>query len=268
MRRGSTSCSRAGSAPPISASTARPIPACRLAPADHDAALVAEDRPPADRADGRRHHQGRRPVGQRRDAPAADRRADRRQHGGHQEGLREVSELRQRRRPTRSWSTMPTGSTPCSTSPLLREVGRHFSVNRMLTMDSVKLRLERDQPLTFLEFNYMILQSYDFVELHKRHNCILQMGGSDQWGNIVMGVDLGRRMDRRRAVRPDLAADRHRLGRQDGQDRRRRRVAQPRARLSLRFLAVLAQHRGRRCRPLPEALHRAAARRDRPARGA
>ncbi|TMJ25474.1 MAG: tyrosine--tRNA ligase [Alphaproteobacteria bacterium] len=79
--------------------------------------------------------------------------------------------------------------------PLLRDVGRHFSVNRMLTMDSVKLRLERDQPLSFLEFNYMILQSYDFVELKKRHDCILQMGGSDQWGNIVMGADLGRRME-------------------------------------------------------------------------
>jgi tyrosyl-tRNA synthetase len=79
--------------------------------------------------------------------------------------------------------------------PLLRDVGRHFSVNRMLTMDSVKLRLERDQPLTFLEFNYMILQSYDFVELHKRYKCILQMGGSDQWGNIIMGADLGRRME-------------------------------------------------------------------------
>ena len=79
--------------------------------------------------------------------------------------------------------------------PLLRDVGRHFSVNRMLTMDSVKLRLERDQPLTFLEFNYMILQSYDFVELHKRHKCMLQMGGSDQWGNIVLGADLGRRRE-------------------------------------------------------------------------
>jgi tyrosyl-tRNA synthetase len=78
--------------------------------------------------------------------------------------------------------------------PLLREIGRHFSVNRMLTMDSVKLRLERDQPLSFLEFNYMILQSYDFVELAKRYGCILQMGGSDQWGNIVMGVELGRRL--------------------------------------------------------------------------
>jgi tyrosyl-tRNA synthetase len=79
--------------------------------------------------------------------------------------------------------------------PLLRDVGRHFSVNRMLTMDSVKLRLERDQPLTFLEFNYMILQSYDFVELYRRHECIVQMGGSDQWGNIIMGADLGRRME-------------------------------------------------------------------------
>ncbi len=79
--------------------------------------------------------------------------------------------------------------------PLLRDIGRHFSVNRMLTMDSVKLRLERDQPLTFLEFNYMILQSYDYVELYRRHKCIVQMGGSDQWGNIVMGADLGRRVE-------------------------------------------------------------------------
>ncbi len=78
--------------------------------------------------------------------------------------------------------------------PLLRDVGRHFSVNRMLTMDSVRLRLERDQPLSFLEFNYMILQAYDFGELAKRYDCTLQMGGSDQWGNIIMGVDLGRRM--------------------------------------------------------------------------
>jgi tyrosyl-tRNA synthetase len=76
----------------------------------------------------------------------------------------------------------------------LRDVGRHFSVNRMLAFDSVKLRLDRQQELSFLEFNYMILQAYDFVELHKRHGCILQMGGSDQWGNIVSGIDLGRRM--------------------------------------------------------------------------
>jgi tyrosyl-tRNA synthetase len=76
----------------------------------------------------------------------------------------------------------------------LREVGRHFSINRMLTFDSVKLRLERQHELSFLEFNYMILQAYDFVELHRRTGCVLQMGGSDQWGNIVNGIDLGRRM--------------------------------------------------------------------------
>ena len=76
----------------------------------------------------------------------------------------------------------------------LRDVGRHFSVNRMLTFDSVKLRLDRQQELSFLEFNYMILQAYDFVELNKRNGCVLQMGGSDQWGNIVNGIDLGRRM--------------------------------------------------------------------------
>jgi len=83
--------------------------------------------------------------------------------------------------------------------PFLREVGRHFSVNRMLSMDSVKLRLERDQPLTFIEFNYMLLQSYDFVELNRRHGVTLQMGGSDQWGNIVLGADLVRRMDQKDA---------------------------------------------------------------------
>jgi tyrosyl-tRNA synthetase len=78
--------------------------------------------------------------------------------------------------------------------PFLRDIGRHFTINRMLTMDSVKLRLEREQPLTFLEFNYMVMQSYDFVELFKRYGCTLQLGGSDQWGNIVQGVELGRRM--------------------------------------------------------------------------
>ncbi|MBT3371188.1 MAG: tyrosine--tRNA ligase [Rhodospirillaceae bacterium] len=79
--------------------------------------------------------------------------------------------------------------------PFLRDMGRHFSINRMLSFDSVKLRLEREQPLSFLEFNYMILQAYDFLELNRRHECVLQMGGSDQWGNIVNGVELGRRVD-------------------------------------------------------------------------
>jgi tyrosyl-tRNA synthetase len=79
--------------------------------------------------------------------------------------------------------------------PFLRDIGRHFTINRMLTFDSVKLRLDREQPLTFLEFNYMILQAYDFLELSRRADCRLQMGGSDQWGNIVNGIELSRRVD-------------------------------------------------------------------------
>ncbi len=79
--------------------------------------------------------------------------------------------------------------------PFLRDVGRHFSVNRMLTMDSVKIRLEREQPLSFLEFNYMVCQAYDYVELYKRFGCRLQSCGSDQWGNVVSGIDLGRRLE-------------------------------------------------------------------------
>lgn len=81
--------------------------------------------------------------------------------------------------------------------PFLRDYGRHFSINRMLGFESVKLRLEREHHLTFLEFNYMILQAYDFLELARRNDCVLQMGGSDQWGNIVNGVELGRRIDNR-----------------------------------------------------------------------
>ena len=146
----------------------------------------------------------------------------------------------------------------------LRDVGRHFSVNRMLTMDSAKLRLEREQELSFIEFNYMLLQAYDFVELARRYGCNLQMGGSDQWGNIVTGIDLGRRMGiEHAALRAHLPAADDRVGRQDGQDGRGRRVAQRGAALALRLLAVLAQHRGRRRRALPEAVHDAAARRDR-----
>lgn len=78
--------------------------------------------------------------------------------------------------------------------PFLRDIGRHFTVNKMLAMESVKLRLEREQPLTFLEFNYMVIQAYDFLELYRRERCVLQLGGSDQWGNIVNGADLIRRL--------------------------------------------------------------------------
>ena len=90
---------------------------------------------------------------------------------------------------------MPSGWTQLGYIPFLRDFGTHFTINRMLTFDSVKLRLEREQPLTLLEFNYMVMQAYDFLELPRRYGCRLQMGGSDQWGNIVNGVELGRRID-------------------------------------------------------------------------
>jgi tyrosyl-tRNA synthetase len=97
----------------------------------------------------------------------------------------------------RSDAVMPDNAewlTKLNWIEMLRDIGRHFSVNRMLAMDSVKLRLERDQEMSFIEFNYMILQAYDYVVLNQRYDCRLQMGGSDQWGNIVNGIDLGRRM--------------------------------------------------------------------------
>ena len=89
--------------------------------------------------------------------------------------------------------------------PFLRDIGRHFTINRMLTFDSVRLRLDREQPLTFLEFNYMILQAYDFMELNRRYGCRLQMGGTDQWGNIVNGVELARRVAAARGEAEDHA---------------------------------------------------------------
>ena len=135
---------------------------------------------------------------------------------------------------------MPTGSTELHYIPFLRDVGRYFTINKMLTFDSVKLRLEREQPLTFLEFNYMILQAYDFVELYKRHGCILQMGGSDQWGNIVNGIDLGRRLLDAELFALTTPLLDHLLRRQDGQDRDRRGLAQRRHDEPLRLLAVLA----------------------------
>ena len=154
---------------------------------------------------------------------------------------------------------------PLNYIDFLRDVGRHFSVNRMLSMDSVKLRLDREHELTFLEFNYMVLQAYDFVELARRHDC-------HPADRRLRPVGQHRQRHRSRpphgpaaALRPHLPAAHHGVGRQDGQDRRRRRLAQRRHAVALRILAVLAQHRGRRRRALPQALHRAAARRDRAA---
>ena len=150
---------------------------------------------------------------------------------------------------------------------MLRDIGRHFSVNRMLTMDSVRLRLEREQEMSFIEFNYMVCQAYDFVELSRRVDCRLQMGGSDQWGNIVNGVDLGRRMGTPQlfALTTPLltTASGEKMG----------KTAQGAVWLNadqfspVRFLAVLAQRRRRRRREISKAVHDPADERDRAAGG-
>ena len=152
--------------------------------------------------------------------------------------------------------------------PLLREVGRHFSVNRMLGFESVKLRLDREQPLSFLEFNYMVLQAYDFLELARRHDCVLQMGGSDQWGNIVSGVDLGRRIESRALYGLTSPLITTASGEKMGKNGRGSGLAQRRPIVPLRLLAVLAQHTGRGLGSLLEALYRIADRRNPAARSA
>ena len=148
----------------------------------------------------------------------------------------------------------------------LRDVGRHFSVNRMLTFDSVKLRLERQHELSFLEFNYMILQAYDFVELYKRTGCVLQMGGSDQWGNIVNGIDLGRRLANAQLFALTAPLLTTSSGAKMG------KTAAGAVWLNADMVSPYDYWQYWRntedgdVAPLPEAVHRAAARRDRPPR--
>ena len=152
--------------------------------------------------------------------------------------------------------------------PFLREYGRHFSVNRMLGFESVKQRLDREQPLSFLEFNYMILQAYDFLELGRRYGCHLQMGGSDQWGNIVCGVELGRRaagLELYGLTSPLLTTA---SGAKMGKTADGAVWLNPDRFSPIRVLAVLAKHRGRRRGALPAPVHGAAPRRGGAARSA
>ncbi len=139
--------------------------------------------------------------------------------------------------------------------PLLREVGTHFTVNRMLTFNSVRLRLEREQPLTFLEFNYMILQAYDFRELHRRHGVALQMGGSDQWGNIVSGIELVRRTEGAAVFGLTTPLITTSSGAKMGKTARGAVWLTADRVSAVRLLAVLAQHRGRGRGPLPAPVH-------------
>ena len=168
-------------------------------------------------------------------------------------------------RPTRSWRTTPTGWTRWATSRCCARSACISPINRMLTFDSVRLRLDREQPLTFLEFNYMILQSYDFRELRRRFGVTLQMGGSDQWGNIVAGIELIRRTDGAQVFGLTTPLITTASGAKMGKSAQGAVWLRRRPAVALRLLAVLAQHRRRRCRPLPALVHRPAAGRDRSA---
>ena len=152
---------------------------------------------------------------------------------------------------TQSCKTTRTGYS-LNYIDFLRDTGRHFSVNRMLAMDLVKLRLERDQELSFLEFNYMCLQAYDFVELFKRHGCVLQMGGSDQWGNIVTGIDLGRRMGTRQLYGLTSPLLTTASGAKMGKTAQGAVWLDASHASHFRILAILAQLRGPGCRAFSE----------------
>ena len=134
----------------------------------------------------------------------------------------------------------------------LRDIGKHFAVNQMIQRDSVKQRFEsREEGISYTEFSYMLLQAYDFLELHRRHGCRLQSGASDQWGNIVSGVDLVRRLEGKTGLRPDRAAADRQRGEEVRQEREGRGVPRPEADVALRLLSVLAQHRGRQRGAVP-----------------
>jgi tyrosyl-tRNA synthetase len=142
--------------------------------------------------------------------------------------------------------------------PFLREIGQHFSVNRMLSFDSVKIRLDREQSLSFLEFNYMILQGYDFLELSRRAACRLQLGGSDQWGNIVNGIELARRVDGTQVfglTTPLLTtADGGKMGKTE-----RGAVWLNADQLPPTITGSSGEHAGCRCGQIPATVHRPAA---------
>ncbi len=245
-----------------------PSPACRQSAQHHDAAQTAAGRAPPDRTDRRGHHQGRRPFRQGRGAQAALSDAE---IASNIAGIERVFTKFLSFGEGASDALMVNNADWLDTLnyiDFLRDYGRHFSVNRMLTYDLVKLRLEREQPLSFIEFNYMVLQAYDFVELYRRYGCRLQMGGSDQWGNIVSGIELGRRSDGVELfglTSPLLTTS---SGAKMGKTAAGAVWLNPDMLSPYDYWQYLAEQRGRRRRALPQAVHRTAAQRDRQARQA
>ena len=184
----------------------------------------------------------------------------------HPRAARAVPRLRRAPRTPRASSTTPTGSARSICSSFLRDAGKHFTVNYMLQKESVNRRLESEEGISFTEFSYLLLQAYDFLQLFDRYGCTLQMGGSDQWGNITAGIDLIRKLRGEEGARPGVAADEDRVGREVRQDRSGHDLARSGAHVAVPLLSVLAEHRRSRRRAVPEVLHVPRPRDDRRAR--
>jgi tyrosyl-tRNA synthetase len=137
----------------------------------------------------------------------------------------------------------------------MRDVGKHFTVNAMLAKESVKRRIESEEGITYTEFSYSLLQAYDFLKLFDDFNCTVQMGGSDQWGNIVAGIDLIRRRARRQGAWPCHSADYDSVGNEVRKDRGRGRLARCKADVAIPLLSVLVEYRRQRCGDVPSLLH-------------
>ena len=151
---------------------------------------------------------------------------------------------------------------PLNYLDFLRDIGKYFTVNYMLAKESVKRRIEQEDGISYTEFSYLMLQSYDFLTLYDRYQCTLQMGGSDQWGNITAGCDLDPAAARRQGPRPGDAAGDDLVWREVREDRSRRCLARSGADLAFPLLPVLAEHRRPRCGEVPEVLHVPRPRRD------
>ena len=206
------------------------------------------------------------PSGKSQERNLLLRRTDRRQRGRRARAARALPRLQCRRPTPRGSSTTPTGSARSICSTYLRDVGKHFTVNYMLQKESVSRRIESADGISYTEFSYLILQAYDFLQLFDRHHCTLQMGGSDQWGNITAGIELIRKVARQEGARPGVAADEDGGRHEVRQDRSRHGVARSAAHLAVQVLPVLAEHRRSRRDQLPEGVHVARSPDDRRAR--
>ena len=220
----------------------------------------------ADRHRRRRHRDDWRSERQVAGAGAAVARADRGERRRHPRAARAVSGFRARAANAARIVNNADWLGTIDLLSFLRDAGKHFTVNYMLQKESVNRRLESEEGISFTEFSYLVLQAYDFLQLFDRYGCTLQMGGSDQWGNITAGIDLIRKLRGEEGARPGLAADEDRVRREVRQDRSGHDLARSGAHVAVQVLSVLAEHRRSRRRVVSEVLHVSRSRGDRGAR--